>query len=947
MKKFLAATLVSAMVLSMAVPAMAADGRVASNTEYAMNQSTLETATKKVEDAQKAFNEATAKYNAAKAALAKAEKAAKDKAKTETPVTADQVATAENNAKGELGAINSAQSTYDGAVKAYNKAKAAEQEALTDYVGKKSAYESAKKATKAAKEAYEAATDVDERAELKLAYDAAVKVEAETKAEAEAAKNVYDGQPDLTKDGKDGLVGKTKIKKDEMEDAGELLDAEKKRADDLLTKAYETEAKYNEQQTGKSSIDELKAKVAETEKAAIAAKEALDAAKNEQAAAAAKLSEAGRKVAKENLEKAQIAEYQKALEEEQALEALKGGKSRVAAIEATIAEYEADIAAFDDAVAANADAQKASDDAAIAVIEAMNALEVANYVYELAAKDDADVARLLAEAEANLREKMSDPDYLTSPELAKYWRAQQAVANAEAAVNDYETWYPEATGNVLVNATAALEKAQKAYDDALAAWDAAKRDAVSATRELQAAFKKYQAAIRALYETQKDDLGKARARVIYGKDVISDEDFADATFVVYAPVAAKENADGSLVLDPDKHAIPTTTSIYRYQGAYYLYNEKRDAAGNTVFDPTDGAGNANIRRTVELRRDFDATGVERTGDNAYVFTAAAPDDEGRFTKNGVPVYSGGRVANNVILDWTAEPITVTNTDSRLSFGDPLKDDITTVYNEDGSVKYEAKRNATLVKNPTNIPTTLYSMLDAAKAAVDTKKSGLQDKYDAAVKAHAQAAKALGEAEAEYEYYYGNKASEEPINPAVENIVGGFVDVATTDWFAPYVADVVDKGLMKGYADGKHFGSYDQLQRQDFVVILWRMAGTPVVNQALSFKDVQKGSYYEDAVKWAYSTGVAKGYNADEFGVGKNITREDFTVMLHRYNGYPGTKAGLSAFDDASKVSGYAVDAVKWAVATGAITGKNDGTIIDPQAAIARCEAAKILSVITG
>jgi hypothetical protein len=234
----------------------------------------------------------------------------------------------------------------------------------------------------------------------------------------------------------------------------------------------------------------------------------------------------------------------------------------------------------------------------------------------------------------------------------------------------------------------------------------------------------------------------------------------------------------------------------------------------------------------------------------------------------------------------------------------------------------------------------YAQEIIAKAKVDR----YQDYYDSAVENHKRVSDDLQKAKENYEYFLGHKPGEQ--NEATKQIVGSFVDVPADEWFAPYIADVVDKGLMKGYADGKHFGTYDQLQRQDFVVILWRMAGSPKVNYAISFKDVDPNAYYADAVRWAASTGVANGYNANEFGVGKNITREDFTVMLHRYNGYPTQVAEISNFLDASKVSGYAEKAVKWAVSVGAITGKNDGTIIDPQAPIARCESAKILSIVS-
>jgi hypothetical protein len=50
---------------------------------------------------------------------------------------------------------------------------------------------------------------------------------------------------------------------------------------------------------------------------------------------------------------------------------------------------------------------------------------------------------------------------------------------------------------------------------------------------------------------------------------------------------------------------------------------------------------------------------------------------------------------------------------------------------------------------------------------------------------------------------------------------------------------------------------------------------------------------------------------------------------------------LNKFGDNAKISGYAVDAMKWAVGNGIITGK-DGNLIDPQGVATRAEVAVML-----
>ncbi|CDQ22560.1 peptidoglycan-binding protein [Halobacillus karajensis] len=50
-----------------------------------------------------------------------------------------------------------------------------------------------------------------------------------------------------------------------------------------------------------------------------------------------------------------------------------------------------------------------------------------------------------------------------------------------------------------------------------------------------------------------------------------------------------------------------------------------------------------------------------------------------------------------------------------------------------------------------------------------------------------------------------------------------------------------------------------------------------------FKDVPDNEYYSKAIKWAKDKKITKGIGNDEFGLGDELTREDFITMLHRYH----------------------------------------------------------------
>ena len=81
-----------------------------------------------------------------------------------------------------------------------------------------------------------------------------------------------------------------------------------------------------------------------------------------------------------------------------------------------------------------------------------------------------------------------------------------------------------------------------------------------------------------------------------------------------------------------------------------------------------------------------------------------------------------------------------------------------------------------------------------------------------------------------------------------------------------------------------------------------------------------------------------------------ITREQIAAILYRYNGEAVTEDRLSSFPDADAVSGYAVEAMQWAVSRGLISGDpaSDGTLwLRPRDGATRAQIAKILWVWLG
>ena len=177
--------------------------------------------------------------------------------------------------------------------------------------------------------------------------------------------------------------------------------------------------------------------------------------------------------------------------------------------------------------------------------------------------------------------------------------------------------------------------------------------------------------------------------------------------------------------------------------------------------------------------------------------------------------------------------------------------------------------------------------------------------------------------------------------AVEN---PFSDVRATDWFYNDVIYAYELGLMGGTGESA-FEPNTAATRGMLVTILHRLEGSPAPESVCAFTDVAEGAWYEQAVSWAAENGIVSGYSPLSFGPGDQITREQLAAVLYRYACFKGlntgTMADLSGYADLSEVSGYALDAFRWANAASLINGISP-TLLSPRGSATRAQAAAIL-----
>ena len=156
-------------------------------------------------------------------------------------------------------------------------------------------------------------------------------------------------------------------------------------------------------------------------------------------------------------------------------------------------------------------------------------------------------------------------------------------------------------------------------------------------------------------------------------------------------------------------------------------------------------------------------------------------------------------------------------------------------------------------------------------------------------------------------------------------------------------DVITAGSLELPVGGETtFNPDGATSRAMLAAILWRLEGSPVVNYAMDFADVEEGQWYTEAIRWAASEGIVTGYGDGTFGTNDSITREQFAVMLYRYAGAQPASGTLSTFRDGTAVNDWAAEAMGWAVEAGLITGTGDGSTLTPQGQATRAQAAVLL-----
>lgn len=162
--------------------------------------------------------------------------------------------------------------------------------------------------------------------------------------------------------------------------------------------------------------------------------------------------------------------------------------------------------------------------------------------------------------------------------------------------------------------------------------------------------------------------------------------------------------------------------------------------------------------------------------------------------------------------------------------------------------------------------------------------------------------------------------DKPVEPKLP-----FYDVNANDWFFDAVCSVYYSDLMNGVTDTL-FDPDGTLTRAMFWTMLARVDGVDTTGGE---------TWYSKAQDWVIAKGVSDG--EDPTGA---LTREQLVTMLWRLNGEPVVNYLITA-PDASQISDWALEAMRWAASTGLIEGDETGALT-PTANTTRAQAATFM-----
>ena len=179
-------------------------------------------------------------------------------------------------------------------------------------------------------------------------------------------------------------------------------------------------------------------------------------------------------------------------------------------------------------------------------------------------------------------------------------------------------------------------------------------------------------------------------------------------------------------------------------------------------------------------------------------------------------------------------------------------------------------------------------------------------------------------------------------PELVFVPNTFTD-AQSGWYKAAVDFAQASGLMNGMT-ATEFAPNVTTTRAMVAQVLYRLAGSPTVERTGAFADVAPGAWYYDAMLWASSTGILKGYEDGTYRPARAVSRQEMATILLRMAdvklGADLVDAALAEIADGDSVASWARAGVAFCYLGGIMNGM-DATHFAPTGMLTRAQLAQV------
>lgn len=188
---------------------------------------------------------------------------------------------------------------------------------------------------------------------------------------------------------------------------------------------------------------------------------------------------------------------------------------------------------------------------------------------------------------------------------------------------------------------------------------------------------------------------------------------------------------------------------------------------------------------------------------------------------------------------------------------------------------------------------------------------------------------------------GNKVEKAP-EPT--EIFADKADIPT--WAQKSIGRLVERKIISGIENNGNlmFMPNQNVTREQFVKLCVEAFIGVDPYATCTFTDVNETDWYYPYIATMVQKGVINGYEDGSFGVGRNISRQDMAVILYKLylNGYIRLISGsVTSFADKDEIAPYALEEVCVLRAAGVINGFENNTFA-PRESVSRSQAAKVI-----